>query len=66
MNMPVKGCEVAMATALVESNIHVYANSAVPASLKCPFDPGFIGEYSVYHPLHNPVIITHSNPRLRP
>jgi len=41
--MPIKGCEVAMATALVESNIHVYANSAVPASLKCPYDHGFIG-----------------------
>jgi len=40
---PIKGCEIAIATALVESNIHVYANSAVPASKYCPYDPGFIG-----------------------
>jgi hypothetical protein len=42
---PIRGCEVAMAAALVESNMHVYANSAVPASKKCPFDAGFIGWY---------------------
>ena len=33
-----------MATAITESNIHVFANSAVPASLNCPFDKGFVGK----------------------
>ena len=42
--MPMKGCQVAMTTALLESCIHIYANSEVPASMDCPFDPGFIGQ----------------------
>jgi hypothetical protein len=45
MDMPVRGCQVAMATALQESTIHIYANSAgVPASMDCLFDPGYIGQ----------------------
>nr|8B2H_A Chain A, SH3b domain-containing protein [Thermothielavioides terrestris] len=32
------GCEAGIATALVESNILIYANKAVPASLKYPHD----------------------------
>lgn len=40
---PIKGCEVAIATAIVESNVHVYANSAVAGSESCPYDKGFVG-----------------------
>ena len=43
-SMPVRGCEIAMATALVESTIHVYANSKVNGSKDCPYDPGFVGQ----------------------
>jgi len=36
--LPIRGCEVAIATAIVESNIRVYANSKVSESYKYPHD----------------------------
>ncbi|CAF1185433.1 unnamed protein product [Didymodactylos carnosus] len=36
--LPIRGCEVAIVTAIVESNIRVYANKYVAESLKYPHD----------------------------
>lgn len=36
--MPIRGCQVAMVTALVESNVIVYANGNVPESLNYDYD----------------------------
>jgi hypothetical protein len=36
--LPIRGCEVAIVTAIVESNIRVYANSKLPESYKYPHD----------------------------
>jgi len=36
--LPIRGCQVAIVTAIVESNIRVYANSKVPSSYNYPHD----------------------------